>query len=412
MVDKERVLVFLASRFPGPTEDTAFIQHEIRQLSEAFDKVLVFSFVSAQGERFPLPDNVEYVGALSELPKKGSLEALLAPALARKVSMAIVREFRWSSDAHYRKLTVGNALTGARFALGIQKALAARGLEDSDVTVYSFWAANSALALPFLPTRYPKVFRMHGHDLYDYLGLHLPLRASLFASADKVLPISEAGEEHLRQRFHDLLDLDKVEVLRLGTADGGVRPKKPTGTGRPIEVVSCSSVNEGKRVGSILEALQLASATRPVSWSHFGSGPLSQELLQKVEASADRFPNLRVDLRGHVPNEDVLAHYAQNYVDVFVNLSDSEGVPVAVMEALSFGIPVVATDVGGTSEIVGEEKGTGVLVRRRPDPHEVVSAIDRVLEEEQSFDPRAYWSQVADASITGQQIADLLSSPL
>ena len=37
---------------------------------------------------------------------------------------------------------------------------------------------------------------------------------------------------------------------------------------------------------------------------------------------------------------------------MFINCSESEGIPVSIMEALSFGIPVIATNVGGTSEVV------------------------------------------------------------
>lgn len=52
--------------------------------------------------------------------------------------------------------------------------------------------------------------------------------------------------------------------------------------------------------------------------------------------------------------------YSEHPVDVFINLSTNEGVPVSIMEAISFDIPIVATDVGGTSEIVTDE--TGILV--------------------------------------------------
>lgn len=47
-----------------------------------------------------------------------------------------------------------------------------------------------------------------------------------------------------------------------------------------------------------------------------------------------------------------------NSPDVFLNVSMSEGIPVSIMEAMSFGVPVIATKVGGTSEIVNQENGS------------------------------------------------------
>ena len=44
-------------------------------------------------------------------------------------------------------------------------------------------------------------------------------------------------------------------------------------------------------------------------------------------------------------------------MDLFINVSEYEGIPVSIMEAISAGIPVIATDVGGTSEIIDEKFG-------------------------------------------------------
>ncbi|MBA3900251.1 MAG: glycosyltransferase, partial [Bacteroidetes bacterium] len=49
--------------------------------------------------------------------------------------------------------------------------------------------------------------------------------------------------------------------------------------------------------------------------------------------------------------------YEENYVDLFINVSETEGIPVSIMEAQSAAIPVLATNVGGTSEIVDNENG-------------------------------------------------------
>lgn len=46
--------------------------------------------------------------------------------------------------------------------------------------------------------------------------------------------------------------------------------------------------------------------------------------------------------------------YGKESYNVFINVSSSEGVPVSIMEAMSFGKLIVATDVGGTKEIVDD----------------------------------------------------------
>ena len=52
--------------------------------------------------------------------------------------------------------------------------------------------------------------------------------------------------------------------------------------------------------------------------------------------------------------------YSSNQIDLFINTSSTEGIPVSIMEAQCFGIPVIATDTGGVKEVVIE--GTGSLL--------------------------------------------------
>ena len=68
--------------------------------------------------------------------------------------------------------------------------------------------------------------------------------------------------------------------------------------------------------------------------------------------------------------------YRRNRVDLFISLSSSEGLPVSMMEAISFGIPILATDVGGVSEIV--KRATGRLVSV-DDPPELVAGVARAI---------------------------------
>ena len=71
--------------------------------------------------------------------------------------------------------------------------------------------------------------------------------------------------------------------------------------------------------------------------------------------------------------------YYQKYpVDWFINTSSSEGLPVSIMEACSFGIPVLATDVGGTSEIVRPGE-TGFLLDAGFKPEDLAALLRRLF---------------------------------
>jgi glycosyltransferase involved in cell wall biosynthesis len=82
----------------------------------------------------------------------------------------------------------------------------------------------------------------------------------------------------------------------------------------------------------------------------------------KAEA-ASKLNNIDYSFMGQVSNKEVVSYYKNNHVDLFINVSESEGIPVSIMEVISFGIPVVATDVGGTSEIV-EDGYNGLLITK------------------------------------------------
>ena len=87
----------------------------------------------------------------------------------------------------------------------------------------------------------------------------------------------------------------------------------------------------------------------------FGDGPLLSFLIDK--SKSDLNDNIFVDFKGRVPNEEIFKFYKNQCVDAFINLSKHEGLPVSVIEAMSYGIPAIATNVGATSELVNSENG-------------------------------------------------------
>lgn len=217
--------------------------------------------------------------------------------------------------------------------------------------VYSYWGDKLALIFPLLKKKYGimAVSRFHRTDLYEYAcGGYKPFRKWLFDALDVAVPIAEDGKRYLQEHYGS--DAPKrIEVHRLGVFDHGLNPKEEE---PDFQIVSCSHVVPVKRVAFLAEVV--GGLGFNVRWTHIGDGPFRSD----VEAVINKFPkNVKGVMLGAMPNAEVLKYYSEHHVDLFINVSESEGVPVSIMEAFSFGIPVMATNVGGVSEIVDETVG-------------------------------------------------------
>ena len=91
-------------------------------------------------------------------------------------------------------------------------------------------------------------------------------------------------------------------------------------------------------------------------WVHLGFIP--NEIIEEYNAVLKQ-SSVEVETKflGDLANHDVLEFYKNNHIDVFINVSSIEGLSVALMEACSYGITLLATDINGTAEIVNENSG-------------------------------------------------------
>ena len=113
-----------------------------------------------------------------------------------------------------------------------------------------------------------------------------------------------------------------------------------------------------KRIDMIIEALEIVKTGKDILWLHFGDGILRSTLETYAAEKLGPLTRINYKFMGHYPNDELLKYYSLNRVDLYINSSSTEGVPVSIMEAQSFGIPVIATDTGGVKELVNQATGS------------------------------------------------------
>ena len=222
--------------------------------------------------------------------------------------------------------------------------------KNEKTILYSYWMYVQPLITIYLKPFFTKstiICRCHGYDLYENRNEnnYLPMRKYIFENIDYVFPISKDGEKYLKYHYPEFDS--KIEVSHLGTKDLGEKCTEKDS--KLFTIVSCSNVIKVKRLELIVGALALLKDVQ-VLWMHFGDGDMFQTI--KNQAKERLSSNIQFEFKGYMDNQEILERYRSENIHLFINVSASEGIPVSIMEAMSFGIPTIATDVGGTKEIV------------------------------------------------------------
>ncbi|MDE5415843.1 glycosyltransferase [Alkalihalobacterium chitinilyticum] len=246
------------------------------------------------------------------------------------------------------------------------------------ITIYSYWfyvTARVAVKLKQVYFQKGKIYtisRAHGYDINEHVNPlnFLPERKFLLHSLDSVFPVSQNGVDFLKSKYPEYKD--KVEVKRLGTKKQKAHIQN---SNDKLNIVTCSVVRKLKRLDLLIEALAiLREKNINFKWTHIGDGP-EFENIKKI--ASEKLDENEYNFTGFIKNNEVLEWYKSNLTTVFVNISSSEGVPVSIMEAMSKSLPVIATDVGGTKEIV-EPNVTGYLLKRDCTKYEIADSLIKI----------------------------------
>jgi colanic acid/amylovoran biosynthesis glycosyltransferase len=249
-----------------------------------------------------------------------------------------------------------------------------------DAILYSFWAGSGAFIIACLKRfgiKNMALTRLHAFDIYedgDNHG-HIPWRSFVLKQLNHLITISEHGRKYLAWKYPYTQDKTRTITLGIPLKELGLNQAPET----DLNIVSCSWVGTRKNLTGVFDALHNMQNT---TWTHLGDGEDFEAL--RIHTNQPSF--LKVNLPGRFSQDGIHTFYRDEKITCFISLSTNEGLPVSMMEAMAYGIPVVSSDVGGCAEIITPE--TGVLLPKHYTHEDVVNAVNICAEKFSSPEAR------------------------
>ena len=363
--------------------ESTFVYNEVIQLSQRFAKVIVVGLKTTQQQ---LPANVEFVVlSQNDFNPKAIFKQHFALVFKLLLKEFLLRSWNFSYLKNYREV-VYYLLHSIYYSEKISHLIDERKIDKKEIVCLSFWFNTWAVALGILKQQH-KInsfyARTHGIDLFEFRiekTQRIPFRKFQLQMVDKVFSVSRNGENYLKKKYPSYAH--KIFTNYLGTDDKG---KAEFSNDTIFTIISCARVRDIKRIFLIPEILK--HLNYPIKWIHLGQEDFylndpTYKIYLKNKEDLKNYPHIQTQFPGYLSNQQIFDFYKNTSINLFVSVSETEGLPVSIMEAISFGIPVLATDVGGCREIATEQ--TGILIPKDFDVKQVAAQITEFKESEKN----------------------------
>ncbi len=344
--------LLVCAEFPyGIGTENVFIKNEFNLLCENFEKVTILS-TNKKGElSVTLPKNVDLFNINIQ---KFNLFKFIK-CFFKLFSKTTKDELNYSKT-NFKQYSWLTKIKGI-FNYYYCESLISKKIEklcDNDTVVYSYWLSSRAYTMANLKLKgkiKKTVSRSHRFDCYVDRN-YLPFRKTILQGIDEIYFVSQDGLNDFKQRVCSTIKEfnSKLYLSRLGLAN--MEAKKNNSLPLEYKVIcTCSYIKQVKNLDFLVDALSKIDDIN-IKWIHFGSGDLFIKIQNLAQNLLSCKNNISFEFKGETANDIVLNYYQTQRVDLFINCSISEGIPVSIMEAQLHQIPTIAKDVGGNSEVV------------------------------------------------------------
>ena len=382
----EKRLYIIVSDYPYGNGEP-FLEDELIALAKQFEKVCLIItnpiHLNDLTHKFLVPSNVELKFYIPENNFVSRLRALwfaLSEPAVKEELRIIRKNYKQPISLSRLRLLFSYVIHGLKFGNYLEKLINSDNTHKASNYLYTYWCTYYTFGLGLLKNDYKNIkafTRVHRWDLY--MNVHkppyLPFRSYIFNKLDKIFSVSEDGKKYLSDTIPGI-EKSKININYLGTTIN----QAPTilKSKEKLFILSIAFISKVKRIDLLAEAISEINDFN-IEWHHIGGGGAevkavgnySQNLLENKK-------NVNYKFHGNLSKDEIYNFLNKNNVHVLINTSWSEGLPVSIMEAMSYGIPVIATNVGGSREIVIDSIN-GILLSANPKKEDVAEAIKKMF---------------------------------
>ena len=375
MENRKNLVIFVAD-YPFGTGEP-FLEEEIKILENDFEKIF-FVHTSLRGqasENFKLytPKNAEIVN----LYPSNFAGSWFKKAL-QLFSFSFLFEIFLAKNKHHKKFSLKILklishywVSSTKGKKAIEYLIKKNKIVVKDTLFYSYWCDIHALSLARLNKSNSEIkfiTRLHGWDLYfeRHENNFLPFRELIFNQAEKILPISNDGRKYILNKKLSIHP-EKIITSRLGVDNLLINKNYPlaidqSNVPEKLIILTLSHINPVKRLDRFIEAIKVVKGF-DIQWYHIGYGYEEHEnKIKKLAFSElENQTNISFNFLGQFTKTEVKNFLQIEKIDIIVNCSDTEGIPVSLMEAMSAGIPAIAFNIGGIPGIVSNNENGFLL---------------------------------------------------
>ena len=344
-MQKNTEIILFTYDYPFGKSEKTFIEYELSQLSKDFDKIEIINQKNSENkieEKYKNKNKIEFNNNFAKkISIYNLIEIFFTKVLFEKIFWKELSNILFKKK-FLKKLKMCVNEISLSFLL-VNYICKIKNKNDK-IIFYSFWSNFTLISFIKLKKIYKNakfISRALGSDLNGYIKNDdfVPYKNVKFSALDKLFLLGE----YQKQKLPNINLNNKIEICPLGVfqQEFSEHDKNKIKLIDPIIFISCGNLIEIKNNLLMIDFISKFNeiTKRKVEFILIGKGKLKKKIIDKLKS------NPKIIYQQYDRVDNFVDFLLDNKVHFFLNFSSQEGMPFTIMEAMSCGIPIIASNI-------------------------------------------------------------------